>query len=139
MGAVYHGLDMVPYNVCLLTYIGCPQGKVPNPFGTGCSFPIDLFETSTGTYTPCHSLEVSGGASLGFSGTYELSDKRADAAPNNLVWEKAGEDRNYDYDYDYDFLRDMPRFIFNTGDGKGWRLGVETGLTDGLYWYIGKR
>ena len=57
------------------------------------------------------------------TGTYELSDKRADAAPNNPVWKNPTEDQ----------------FIFNTGTSTGWRIGKEVSLKNGSYWYKSKR
>ena len=76
----------------------------------------------SGEQGKCHSFEVIGGFTS-ISGTYELSDKRADDAPNNLVWKKPTEDR----------------FIFNTGSSTGWRIGKEDALKSGSYWYQSKK
>ena len=46
------------------------------------------------------------------SGIYVICNKRADAAPNNLVWKRPNEDR----------------FIFNTGSEEGWKIGNEKHL-----------
>ena len=73
----------------------------------------------------CHRIEVIGesDADSGYSGTFELSDKRADDAPNNLVWKKPKEDK----------------YIFNTGTSFGWRIGPEDGLKSGKWWYKSNR
>ena len=68
----------------------------------------------------CETIQVTGDASPASNsegGLYELSDKRASAAPNSPVWKKSGGNR----------------FIFNTGTSLGWRIGQELSLTTGGY------
>ena len=73
----------------------------------------------------CHRIEVIGesDADSGYAGTFELSDKRLDDAPNNPVWKKPKEDK----------------YIFNFGDSYGWRIGSEDGLKSGGYSYKSNR
>ena len=73
----------------------------------------------------CHRIEVIGesDAVSWYTGTFELSDKRLDDAPNNPVWKKPKEDK----------------YIFNFGDSYGWRIGREDGLKSGAYWYTSNR
>ena len=72
-----------------------------------------------------HRIEVIGesDADSRYTGTYELSDKRADSAPNKPVWKKPKEDI----------------YIFNTGGPHGWRIGEEVDLESGSSWYQSNR
>ena len=81
-----------------------------------CSF---IFSGEPGK---CNGFEVIGGSST-TSGIYVSSEKRAEDAPNSLVWKKATADR----------------YIFNTGCPKGWRIGDEASLKDGTSYYKSKR
>ena len=68
----------------------------------------------------CETIQVTEDASPASNsegGLYDLSDKRASAAPNSPVWKKSGGNR----------------FIFNTGTSLGWRIGQELSLTTGGY------
>ena len=49
------------------------------------------------------------------------SDRKSDLAPKSPVWEKRT-DNGY-------------RFIFTTGNSKGWRIGNNKGLVDGSYYF----
>ena len=67
----------------------------------------------------CQQFEVIG-VSSETSGVYELSEIRSDRKPENLVWKKPKEDR----------------YIFNTGNSLGWRIGTEGHLKTGRGHYI---
>ena len=56
------------------------------------------------------------------NGTYELSDKRAEDAPQNLVWKHTSSDR----------------YIFNDGKKLGWRIGNEDSLKTGSHYAYSK-
>ena len=59
---------------------------------------------------------------MDFSSTQvKLSNESASAAPNNPVWKSSGN-----------------RYIFNTGNSNGWRIGQESDLATGSYLCKGK-
>ena len=69
----------------------------------------------------CASIKVTGGSST-TAGVYLRSNEYAVDAPDNPVWKHSLVDR----------------YIFNTGNSFGWRIGENADLSTGKYYYKSK-
>ena len=61
----------------------------------------------------CDYIKVFGNIHRSFEGLYVETDKIVPAAPNNSVWKHPDQDR----------------YIFNTGNAEGWRIGNKSHLS----------